>query len=136
MDSSNFIHMLDHLCAEGFVRPHFPGGAPSDDCVSPPHVSLTFRGKLKCDEVRRDRKSRPDSGAEQEVPASSKVAQRREVKALMDKQGWSKFKLATEANVDPKTVRKYLDGETKKLRSSTRKAIAEALGVDVPKIPE
>jgi ribosome-binding protein aMBF1 (putative translation factor) len=49
--------------------------------------------------------------------------------------GWSIHRLAVEANVDFHTVNDYMKGRTQPNRS-TRKQLAEALGIPVQQLPE
>jgi ribosome-binding protein aMBF1 (putative translation factor) len=54
---------------------------------------------------------------------------------ILDKKGWSKNQLAVEAEVDFHTVNGYLKGKTRPNRS-TRKQLADALGIAVNELPK
>ena len=54
----------------------------------------------------------------------------------MDKKGWSWYQLSLEAELTPKTLYKFRDGKTKRLRRSTRNKIAKALELDLDLIPD
>jgi hypothetical protein len=57
------------------------------------------------------------------------------VMRILDRKGWSILDWANEANLDFHTVNDYLKGKTKPYRS-TRKKMAEALGVTVDDLPK
>lgn len=57
------------------------------------------------------------------------------VQPILEKKGWSTHQLAVEAELDFHTTNDYLEGKTKPNRS-TRKQLAEALGIAVDKLPK
>ena len=57
------------------------------------------------------------------------------VRPILDRKGWTESQWAAKAGVDKNTVRDYLNGITRKLRPSNRRAMAEALEVDVAQMP-
>ena len=61
-------------------------------------------------------------------------ARRAFIEPILDQKGWSQLELATEADVDDKTVRNFLDGVG--AFRSTRLKLASALGVPVERLPE
>ncbi len=56
------------------------------------------------------------------------------IKGILDSKGWSIFDWANEARVAHATAIDYLRGKTKPFRS-TRKKLADALGIQVEKLP-
>ena len=70
-------------------------------------------------------------------PPDRKRPNKRElfVNPVLDKKGWSLLNWAQASNVDFHTVQNYLSGKTKSYKS-TRKQLAESLGVDVQNLPE
>ncbi|MGC2529827.1 MAG: helix-turn-helix transcriptional regulator [Candidatus Acidiferrum sp.] len=57
------------------------------------------------------------------------------IKPILDKQGLSIHDWATKANVDFHTANNYLKGKTKQPYPATLKKLAEALGIEVTKLP-
>jgi hypothetical protein len=58
------------------------------------------------------------------------------VESLLVERGWSENEWAQEADVDHHTVADYLNGETKKLYASTRKKLAQSLGLKAEDLPD
>lgn len=53
------------------------------------------------------------------------------VEKLMNKKGWTKYRLAKEANLGQSTVHEIMSGKKKTPTSTTLQKLAEALGVSV-----
>jgi lambda repressor-like predicted transcriptional regulator len=77
--------------------------------------------------------TQPES-IDEALDQKSKQQRRDYLLKLMDTKGWSAVRLAQEAKLDYKTVKAYTGG-TRKATSSTRSAIAVALGVNVETLP-
>jgi hypothetical protein len=57
------------------------------------------------------------------------------VQPLLDNRGWTHGEWATEAEVDKNTARDYVNGKTIKIRPSTLRKMADALGVKATVMP-
>jgi hypothetical protein len=58
------------------------------------------------------------------------------VQPWLDNRGWSLGDWATQAEVDKNSVRDYMNGKTIKIRSSTLRKIANALGIKATEMPK
>lgn len=68
--------------------------------------------------------------------AHERASQRRMfLDPILDEKGWSPGQLADKAGLDRHVIQHYMDGTTARPRRSTRKQIADALDIDVKKIP-
>jgi hypothetical protein len=77
-----------------------------------------------------------DAGTKED-PVSDR-AQRRQafVNPILKAKPWKAGKLATVAGVSKNSVYQYLDGTRAKISDENRKAIADALGVNLVELPE
>ena len=143
----NLDQILYHLCTEELIEAlDIPEKLDPDDYPTPGSFALTFRGKLKCDELKKDigspsspvPESSSGSGIEQQDESQESRARRRQawLGPLLEKEGLTRSGLATKARLTHKTISNYWHGLTQKLRPSSRKDIADLLGVEPTKIPE
>jgi len=89
-----------------------------------PDLSCYAAEQDECDESL-------DSAVEESTVADRRAAF---VRPILDKKGWSILRWATESDVDFHTANDYLKGTTRPY-PSTRKQLAEGLGVDVGELP-
>jgi transcriptional regulator with XRE-family HTH domain len=53
---------------------------------------------------------------------------RARIKEFAERKGWTAYRWAKEANLDPSTIRKYFDGQVETLTLATALAMAQAAG--------
>ena len=72
-----------------------------------------------------------------EVPTAEARAAARSafVQPILDRLGWSWYRWAKNAHCDPKTVNRYLSGQSTHLQERQRKKLAKQLGVEPGELP-
>ncbi len=73
-----------------------------------------------------------------DLTATAERAARRQavVNPILQRKRWKPGRLATEAGVGKNSVYQYLDGTRDKITEQNRKAIAEALGLEIDQLPD
>jgi hypothetical protein len=95
-------------------------------------LTLVRRGKLGPGAKQQDHGNNPTATAQQEAPSNVRETF---VRPILSRKGWSVPDWAKESGVDFHTADDYLKGKTVPY-PSTLKKLADALGVDVEKLPE